>query len=220
MTNIIELEADTQLQRSPDWFAARIGKVTASRVADLMARTKSGPAASRANYMSELLCERLTGRRADSFTSAAMQWGIDTEAEARTRYAEATGNAVIETGFVDHPRIDMFGASPDGEIGPDGLIEIKCPLTATHLDMMLTEAAPTKYLIQMQVQMACTGRKWCDFVSYDPRLPPEMAIWIHRVPRDDERIAEIEAEVEGFLTELNARVETLRSRFSTHSSAA
>lgn len=220
MTNIIELEADTQLQRSPDWFAARIGKVTASRVADLMARTKTGPAASRANYLSELLCERLTGRRADSFTSAAMQWGIDTEAEARARYTEATGNTVNEIGFVDHPRIDMFGASPDGEVGGDGLIEIKCPLTATHLDMMLTGTIPAKYLTQMQVQMACTGREWCDFVSYDPRLPPEMAIWIHRVPRDDEKIAEIEAEVEGFLADLNARIDTLRARFSSHSSAA
>lgn len=220
MTNIVELEVDTQVQRSPDWFAARIGKVTASRVADLMARTKSGPAASRANYMSELLCERLTGRRADGFTSAAMQWGIDTEAEARVRYVEATGNAVSETGFVDHPNIDMFGASPDGEVGSDGLIEIKCPLTATHLDMMLTEAVPAKYLTQMQVQMACTGRAWCDFVSYDPRLPPEMAIWIHRVPRDDARIAEIEAEVESFLAELGSKVDVLRTRYPSHSSAA
>lgn len=217
---IIELDATTELQRTPDWFAARLGKVTASRTADVMARTKTGYAASRANYMADLLCERLTEQRGEGFTSFAMQWGIDKEPLARAVYEARTGNTVTEVGFVDHPMIDNFGASPDGEVGQDGLIEIKCPNTATHLDMMVSETVPQKYMIQMQVQMACTDRAWCDFVSYDPRLPEELSIWITRVHRDDDLITQIEAEVQAFLDELDAKIKALRDRFSPHSSAA
>ena len=214
---ITELDVDTEFtqadQRTDAWFAARLGKVTASKAHDVLARTKSGYTAARANYMSQLLCERLTGLKEDGFKSAAMQWGIDNEALARSTYEALTGNAVCEVGFIDHPYIDMFGASPDGEIGREGLIEIKCPNTATHLDMMTSEVIPPKYLTQMMVQMACTGRLWCDFVSFDPRLPPEYSIWITRVQRDDDHIGEIEAEVEKFISELDEKIADLRARF-------
>lgn len=200
-------------QRSPEWFAARLGKVTASRVADLMAKTKTGPSASRTNYMAELICERLTGMAAARFQSAEMQWGTDTEPHARASYEFLTDRAVLETGLVDHPTVPMFGASPDGLVGDDGLIEVKCPNTATHIDTLLNEVIPGKYVTQMQVQMMCTGRQWCDFVSFDPRLPADLQIWIRRVPADPAMQAEIEVEVRRFLIELQDKEAALRSRY-------
>lgn len=206
MTEVIE-------QGSAEWFAARAGKVTASRMADVMARTKSGYGAARGNYMAELICERLTGAKAEGYTNAAMQWGTDTEPQARAAYEFMTDTAVAETGFHLHPAIGDMGASPDGLVGPDGLIEIKCPNTATHLDTLLAEAVPQKYLLQMQTQMACTGRAWCDFVSFDPRLPVELQIWIKRIVRDDAVISEIESEARKFLGELSEKLDALRSRY-------
>lgn len=200
-------------QRSPEWFAARLGKVTGSRVADLMAKTKSGPSASRASYMAELICERLTGEQADRFQNAAMQHGTDTEPQARAAYEFMTDRAVTETGFTIHPTIADFGASPDGLIGADGLLEIKCPNTATHVDTLLTETVPAKYITQMQAQMACTGRAWCDFVSFDPRLPSDLQMWVTRVQRDPAFITDMEAEIAAFLTELDAKVNALRARY-------
>lgn len=200
-------------QRTEAWHAQRLGKVTASRVADLMARTKTGYGASRANYAAELLCERLTGERAESFTSAAMAWGTDTEPQARAAYAFLTDVDVVEVGFIDHPTIPMFGASPDGLVGETGLVEIKCPNTATHIDTLLSETVPGKYITQMQVQMACTGRAWCDFVSFDPRLPADLQLWVTRVQRDEESIDRIEAEVQAFLVELDGKVEALRAKY-------
>lgn len=200
-------------QGSDEWFAARLGKVTASRVADVMAKTKSGYSASRSNYMAELICERLTGRTAERFTNSAMQWGSDTEPQARAAYEFMTDNEVTQVGLIDHGYIQMFGASPDGMIEDDGLLEIKCPNSATHIDTLLTETIAGKYITQMQVQMACTGRKWCDFVSFDPRLPAEMQLWIRRVDRDDAFIREMESEVVKFLAELDERERTLRDRF-------
>jgi putative phage-type endonuclease len=200
-------------QRSPEWFAARLGKVTGSRVSDLMAKTKSGYSASRANYMAELICERLTGEQADRFQNAAMQHGTDTEPQARSAYEFMTDRAVVETGFTIHPTIDCFGASPDGLIGADGLLEIKCPNTATHIDTLLTETVPAKYITQMQAQMACTGRAWCDFFSFDPRLPSDLQMWVARVPRDPAFITDMEAEIAAFLTELDAKVSALRARY-------
>lgn len=200
-------------QRSHEWFQARIGKVTASRVADLMARTKSGYSASRANYMAELICERLTGMQAERFSNAAMQWGTDTEPQARDAYSFLTDYAVEEVGFIDHPGIASFGASPDGVVGSAGLVEIKCPNTATHIDTLLSETVPGKYVTQMQVQMACTGRAWCDFVSFDPRLPADLQMWVKRVERDAAFIEEMEGEVSAFLSELEAKVGALRSRY-------
>ncbi|QHJ77478.1 MAG: hypothetical protein [Caudoviricetes sp.] len=191
------------LQRTPEWFELRLGKVTASRIGDLMAKTRSGYSASRANYMTELAIQRLTGTVEQGFTSPAMQWGTDQESNARNAYSFFTDNEVNEIAFINHPVIEQAGASPDGLVGDDGLVEIKCPNSATHLDTLLTGKINNKYLFQMQWQMACTGRKWCDFVSFDPRFPEDLKIFIKRVNRDDELIAEITEEVKKFLSELD-----------------
>lgn len=196
-------------QRTEEWYSARLGKVTASRVADVIAKTKSGYSTSRANYMAELVCERLTGKQGDFYQNAAMVWGTNTEPMARQAFEAATGALVIETGFVSHPTISMAGASPDGLIGEDGLIEIKCPFTATHIESLMGQTAPSKYVPQMMWQMACTGRKWCDFVSFDPRMPEDMQLFICRVHRDENVIIELEREIEKFLFELDRKVTEL-----------
>ncbi len=206
-------------QGSPEWIAARLGKVGASRVADLMAKTKSGWGASRANYMAQLIAERLTGQLTETYTNAAMQWGTDTEADARSAYQFETATLVEQVGFVLHPRIAMSGASPDGLIGADGLVEIKCPNTATHIDTLLGQNVPGKYVIQMQWQMACTGRAWCDFASFDPRLPESMQLLVQRVPRDDKHIKELEDGVVEFLAEVDQKVAALRSRYELKAAA-
>lgn len=200
-------------QGSADWFAMRLGKVTASRVADVIAKTKSGYSASRANYAAQLIAERLTGDVAESFSNAAMQWGTEQEPDARLAYEFRHDVEVQQVVFVDHPTIPMSGASPDGLIGDDGLVEIKCPNTATHLDTLRTETIPCKYETQMLWQMACTGRQWCDFASYDPRLPENMRLFVKRLTRDDARIAEMEAEVTAFLTEIDATVAELVRKY-------
>jgi len=192
-----------------DWFAVRCGKVTASRVADVIAKTKSDYSASRANYAAQLIAERLTGTVAESFSNAAMQWGTDNEPDARLAYEFRTDAEVEQIAFVGHPSIAMSGASPDGLIGADGLVEIKCPNTATHIETLRGQSIPGKYQTQMLWQMACTGRQWCDFVSFDPRMPEEMRLFVQRLPRDDARIAELEAEVTAFLTEIDATVAEL-----------
>lgn len=197
------------IQGSPEWFSQRLGKVTASRVADVVAKTKSGWGASRANYMAELIAERLTGETAERFTNAAMQWGTDCEPDARMAYEFRTDATVIQTGFVSHPSIGMTGASPDGMVDADGLIEIKCPNTATHIDTLLGQSVPAKYETQMQWQMACTGRAWCDFASFDPRLPEAMRLFVSRVLRDEKRIAELETLVAAFLAEIDGKVAEL-----------
>lgn len=200
-------------QRSAEWFAIRCGKATASRIADVVARTRSGYSASRANYEAELIAERLTGQTASGYTNAAMQWGIDTEPEARAAYEFRHDCEVEEVGFLIHPRISESGASPDGLVSDDGMVEIKCPNTATHIDALLGGPIPAKYLTQMQWQMACAERQWCDFVSYDPRLPEAMRLHVERVNRDDEEIRRLEAEVKMFLEDVAAKVENLRSRY-------
>lgn len=197
-------------QRSSEWFSARLGKVTASRVADIVSKTKSGYSTSRANYMAELIVERLTGKAADHFQTAAMAWGTNTEPMALSSYEEHTGGLVEEVGFVPHPSIAMSGASPDGLVKDDGLVEIKCPNTATHIETVLGQEAPAKYLPQMQWQMACTGRDFCDFVSFDPRLPDDMQLFIRTVRRDVEMIKNLEEEVSKFLVEMDAKIVQLR----------
>lgn len=201
-------------QGSPEWFAIRCGKVTASRVADVIAKTKTGYGASRANYAAELIAERLTQTTAPSFTNAAMQWGTDQEPHARASYCFLRDVDVEEIAFVDHPEIAMSGASPDGLVGPEGLVEIKCPNTATHLDTLLSETVPAKYVTQMQWQMACTGRAWCDFASFDPRLPPSMQLFVKRVDRDASLILDLETEVSAFLAEIDAKVAALTERYA------
>jgi putative phage-type endonuclease len=201
------------LQQGTDgWFRVRLGKVTASRVADVIAKTKTGWGASRKNYLAELVAERLTGSPAESYTNAAMKWGTETEPHARAAYEFFRDAAVDEVGFVPHPTITMSGASPDGYVGREGLIELKCPNTAAHIEMLLGSEVADKYIVQMQWQMACAGRQWCDFVSFDPRMPEELRLFVKRVPRDDRRIQELETSVMEFLAELDATIAALRAK--------
>ncbi len=202
-------------QRSPEWFAARLGKVTASRVADVMAKTKTGYGASRGNYMAELICDRLTGTQAERFTNAAMQWGTDNEPAAKSAYTFVCDAVVSDEAFVNHPNIFNFGASPDGLVDDDGLLEIKCPNTATHIETLLSGTCEGKYITQMQAQMACTGRKWCDFVSYDPRMPVDMQLFIKRVNRDDIFIAKMEDEIVNFLQEVHEKINALNAQYAS-----
>jgi putative phage-type endonuclease len=196
-------------QRTPEWFQYRLGKVTGSRVADVTARTKSGWGAARGHYLMQLVVERLTGDRTERFVNAAMEWGTNTEPYARIAYTECTGNDVVEVGCVDHPSIPTSLASPDGLVYHDGLVEIKCPMTETHISTILGEGIAPKYMQQMQWQMACTGRKWCDFVSFDPRLPGELRIYVERVARDDAAIASLERDVRTFLAEVDTQLDLL-----------
>lgn len=200
-------------QGSPEWHALRCGKVTASRIADMMAKTKTGWGASRANYKAQLVAERLTGIVAESYTTAAMEWGKEKEAEARSAYGFSTNHPVEVIDFVTHPEIAMSGASPDAFVGSDGLVEIKCPNTATHIETLLGGTVPGKYVMQMQWQMACTGRDWCDFASFDPRMPEDMRLFVRRLSRDDEQIAEITKEVRAFLAEIDATVAQLTKMY-------
>lgn len=196
-------------QGTDEWFAQRLGRATASRVSDIIAKTKSGYSASRENYMVELALERLTGRRTESYTNAAMQWGTETEPLARSAYEASTGVLVAEVGMIPHPRIEMSGASPDGLVGEDGLIEIKCPNSATHMQALRSKVPAGNHATQMQWQMACTGRAWCDYVSFDPRMPEGLDLFVVRVLRDDAVIAGLEREVERFLEGVAAMVREL-----------
>lgn len=198
-------------QRSDEWFAARCGKATGSRIADIVAKTKSGYSASRANYMAQLVVERMTSKVAESYSNSAMEWGTEYEPLARAAYEAHSSVLVDEVGMIDHPTVEMSGASPDGLVGDDGLVEIKCPTTATHIDTLMGEEAPKKYYDQMQWQMACTGRAYCDFVSYDPRMPEGLQLFVKRVERDDEYIAMLEGEVAAFLKEVSGKVDKLKS---------
>lgn len=200
-------------QRTEEWYAARLGKVTASRVSDVVAKTKSGYSTSRANYMAQLICERLTKVKGESFQSSAMVWGVEQEPNARSAYEAETGSLVVETGFIPHPTIPMAGASPDGLVSNEGSVEIKCPIPATHIDFLMTGKIPSNYGTQMQWQMACTGRLWCDYVSYDPRLPANMQLKIERVPRDPIYIQMLEQEVTMFLAELDQKIQTLINQY-------
>lgn len=198
----------SEVQRTEGWYTARLGKVTASRVKGAL--MKKGTAG-RDNLMAELICERLTGEPTKTFSSPAMEWGVEQEPVARDAYCVATGELVDESPFVQHPSIEWAGASPDGVVG-DGLIEIKCPNSATALDTLLSEEVPTEYIPQMMWQMACTGAKWVDFVSFDPRLPKNLRLFIKRVERDDKRIAEMETEVRKFLGELEEKLMKLQEK--------
>ncbi|WP_373237744.1 lambda exonuclease family protein [Cohaesibacter celericrescens] len=196
-------------QGTEAWHTDRLGSVTASRISDMLASTKTGWGAGRKNYMAQLVCERLTGQREETFKSPAMERGNEIEDEAARTYAFYHDADVQTVGFIPHPTIPMAGASPDRLVNDDGLIEIKCPNTATHLETFEGASIKRVYMLQMQFQMACTGRKWCDFVSYDPRLPEHLAMHTRRIPRDQEQIAEIEKETKIFLDEVEAKVASL-----------
>ena len=194
-------------QRTEEWFAARLGKVTASKVSAVLAKKDS---ATRADYLTDLVLERLTNKQQEFYQNDAMQWGTDTEPQARMAYEAFKGVLVDEMGFIDHPSIQYFGCSPDGLVEEDGLVEIKCPNSKTHLSTLLNGKIPTKYIPQVQTQMAVMNRQWCDFVSFDPRLPEDLQLFVVRVNRDDEYIAKLEEEVVAFLDEVNETVTKLK----------
>lgn len=201
-------------QRSEAWSSLRLGKLTASRISDALARTKTGWGSGRANLIAELVLERLTGRGKERFVTPAMQHGIDTEAEARIAYGEETLSPVLETGFHEHPTIPLSGASPDGLIGEVGLVEIKCCQPAAHLDILRTGKIPEKYRQQMLWQLACCpGREWNDFAAYNPDFPEGMRLYIQRIDRDDAAIAEMEEQARVFLAEVAAAEVELRETY-------
>jgi len=199
-------------QGTPEWLELRRGKVTASRVADILAKTKTGPSASRQNYLIELALQRTTKTIEPSYTNAAMEWGTATEPQARVAYEVKTNNFVDQVPFIDHPTIQGFGCSPDGLVGKDGLLEIKCPNSATHWEYFKAKEPPKKYFIQMQAQMAVTGAKWCDFVSFDPRMPERSQLLVVNVPRDYEFINYMNAEIQQFLSEVEAEVKLMENQ--------
>lgn len=198
-------------QRTDAWYAARCGSLGASQVADAIARTRSGWGASRSNVMATLIAERLTGRPADTFQSAAMRWGNEVEPQARAAYELYAGVDVTECGLYRHPEIAGTHASPDGLIGDDGLLEIKSPNTATHIETLINGTIAAGYITQMNWQMACTGRQWVDFVSFDPRMPDDLQLWTKRIERDDQVIADLERMVAEFIAELEAKLQRLRA---------
>jgi putative phage-type endonuclease len=205
------MDADL-IQGSPQWLQARCGSLGASQVHEALATTKSGWATSRANLIGRMVAERLTGIPAETYTNANMQWGNDQEPAARAEYAFAADVDVIEVGLIRHPRIEWTHVSPDGLIGEDGLLEIKAPLTSTHLDTILgDEPIAGKYITQIMWAMACTGRRYCDFVSYDPRCPDYARLFVKRIFRDDERIATLENDVREFLIEVDKKTERVRA---------
>lgn len=197
-------------QRSPEWFAARLGRATASRFKDIIAKTRSGYSTSRDNYAVELALEIITGQKQESYTSAAMQWGVDNEDTARLLYSLAINTDVEETGFWVHDTI-MAGASPDGFVSDDGLLEIKCPNSATHLQTLTTKKVPYEYVSQVQGQLWITGRQWADFVSFDPRMPENAQMIIIHVERDESYIQDLEDEVMGFLAQVEQKVEFIKN---------
>lgn len=202
-------------QRTDEWYTARLGKVTASSLHKVMAKTKTGYGADRANYMAQLVLERVTGNKADSYSNAAMQWGVEQEPFARAAYEAAKGVMVDEVGFIPHPTIEAAGASPDGLVGDDGMVEIKCPDSKTALECWLTWAQggnpiENKYFAQMQWQMRCADRSWCDYVVFDPRMPAKAQLFVVRVERDDTWLNAAEQEVVQFLTEVDAKVTALK----------
>lgn len=196
-------------QRTEAWLAERAGHATASRFSDVLAKIKTGEAATRRKYRIQLLTERLTGNPVQGYVNAAMQWGTMTEPEARAAYEAHSGALVAEVGFIKHPRIQWCGASPDGLVDDDGMVEIKCPESTTHLEWLDAGTTPSEHVPQIQGQMWVTGRKWVDFVSYDPRFPAHLQLLVVRVPRDEIYITKLEAELVLFLREVQTAYNAL-----------
>lgn len=203
-------------QGTAEWHQARLGKVTASRLADVCAKIKNGDwGSSRKNYAAQLVLERMTGTLTSSYVSPEMQWGTDHEAEAKEAYEFLVGLPVVNVGFIPHPTIAMAGASPDGDVGEDGGLELKCPNSATHIETLLGGSVPGKYILQMQWQMACQPKKiWVDYCSFDPRFPASMRLFRQRIARDNAKIAELEAIVATFLQEVDTTVADLTQRYA------
>ena len=207
------MDGENLIQRSEEWRLARCGSLGASQIHEALARTKSGWGASRANLRAALVAERLTGVPTEGYINAAMQHGIDTEPQARAAYSFFRDAEVVEVGLIRHPKIERSHASPDGLVGDGGMLELKCPNTATHIDTLLAGTIPDKYVIQALWQMACSGRQWVDFCSFDARLPERMRLFVKRIPRDEGRIAELETEVRTFLAEVESTLAELTKAY-------
>lgn len=197
------------VQGTEEWFAAKAGKVTASRIADVLATIKSGESAARRNYRTQLVCERLTGKIEETFSNSHMERGIALEPYAREAYELQTGSIVEQVGFIDHPIIPMSGASPDGLVGSDGSIEIKCPTPANHIEYLLGKEPPSKYKPQMTWQMLCAERQWVDFVSYCPEMPANLQLFVVRFVPEPEYSVTVAQEVIKFLAEVDETIAKL-----------
>lgn len=210
------------LQNTPEWHAARAGRCTGSRIADVTAKGKAGaPSAMRATYLGELVAERLSGFQSmDGYKSPAMKWGTDNEPTACAMYAFMYDAEPTPVGFVLHPTLDMAGASPDRLVGDKGLIQIKCPNSSNHADTLLGSSIDGKYVKQIQWEMLCAEREWCDYVSFDPRFPAEMQLFVKRIHRDDAQIKELETEVHQFLVDVDRKVDQLRKMYLSEAKAA
>jgi putative phage-type endonuclease len=204
---------DTRLleQGSEEWKLARLGHVSASNIAAVMSKTKEGKeSATRKAYKIRLVAERMTGHPQEQYKNAAMEWGNEQEPFARMAYESVQGLLVDKTGFWKHLFKQWIGVSPDGLVGSDGLIEIKCPNTTTHLEYIFDDVVPSEYIKQIQCQLWVTNRAWCDFVSYDPRLPPKNQLFIKRLHRDNQLIAVMQEEVDKFLNEVQIIIDKLK----------
>jgi putative phage-type endonuclease len=200
-------------QGSPEWFALRCGKVTASRISDLMAKARTPGKGVRANYMAQIMLERMTGVPGKTYQNATMEEGNQWEPKARAAYIFMTGFSVSKVAFVDHPDVPKSGCSPDGFVSTDGLLEIKCPFANTHFTTLTDGEVPDEYMKQMQWALACTGRAWCDYVSYNDDMPENMKLFIKRVPRSNQMIGELTDAVRSFQTEVDLRLSVLREKF-------
>lgn len=191
---------------SPAWTKARIGCLTASRMADVLAVSKRNgePLKARMDYAMELVAERMTDIATDHYVTAEMQWGLDHEQEAKDAYEQVSGNTLKPSGFILHPSIEFCGATPDASVDDDGLVEIKCPRTTTHIGWILSGVVPDQHKPQMLLQLAVTGRAWCDFVSFDPRCHPRQRVFARRFTPKPEEIMAIEAAAREFLALVDA----------------
>lgn len=201
----------TNDQRSDAWRLARVGRLTGSCAVDMMATVKKGEAAARRDLRAQLVCERLTGQpQEDNYVSKEMQRGIDRESEAFAAYEVLTGRVARKVGFLAHPEL-MAGCSPDGEVRNfKGLVELKCPKSATHLHYLRTRKAPAEHLPQIIHNLWITGASWCDFVSFDDRFPPGAQLLIVRVERNEAEIASYELLARQFLSEVDRDVADVR----------
>ena len=200
-------------QGTDEWKQIRLGKISASRMGDLLATTRTGTAASRAKYMAQLVCERMTGVLTEFKVTKPMERGTELEPIARAAYEVETSQMIDQIAWVDHPKIEKAGCSPDGLVGEDGLVEIKCKETHNHFETILKDEIDSDHEKQMLWQMACTGRAWCDFVSFDPRMPDHLKLFIQRFNRDDLRIKEIEDQVRVFIAEIDQKVDDLNKLY-------
>jgi len=201
-------------QHTQDWFNMRLGACTGSRVKDAVSKMKNGKDyyAAREDYLADCIVERLSGVPIDHYVSPAMQWGIENEVVGVAAYEDAMDWSVTPCGLATHPQIEWFMASPDGLVGDDGCIEVKCPTSATHIQWIIDGCVPDEHLAQMKAVMSCAERKWCDFCSFDPRMPKEYRLFVRRLEFDQKLNAEMEEEVQKFLAEVKDRMEMLKKK--------